>query len=117
MPTLDLQYETNGSIVLGNCAIVSKTCNRIYRYPQGSILYDKSKALIGVLEKVFVKRIFFPKKCDYSCVVATPIYVDNFNKLYNEDNLVNYEDANYLIKEYNEYRNAILQQIALNCGN
>ena len=117
MPTLDLSYTATGFVVLGNCAIVSRQCNKPTLYPQGAILYSKIKALDGILEKVYVKRIVFPKKCDYSCLVNVPIYIDNFNKLYNEDELIDINYANYLIKEYAIYRNAILQEIALNCGN
>ena len=112
----DIFYEMSGSIRVGNCALVKYKCNRRYLYPEGSVLYSKSKAKIGMLEKVYVKRINFPTRCNYSCSATTPLYVDNFNSIYNERDLTTLQEANNLINQYILLRNELLQQKALDCG-
>jgi len=112
----DIFYEMSGSIRVGNCALVKYKCNRRYLYPEGSVLYYKKNAKVGILEKVYVKRVNFPARCNYSCSATTPLYVDNFNAIYNERDLVTLEEANDLIAQYTLLRNELLQQKALDCG-
>ena len=55
----DFFYEMDGLIKVGNCALAKNTCNRNHLYEVGSILYIRAKALIGVLEKVYIKKNSF----------------------------------------------------------
>ena len=111
----DFFYEMDGLIKVGNCALAKNTCNRNHLYEVGSILYIRAKALIGVLEKVYIKQINFPKNCNISCFVYTTLYIDDLNFIHNEEDIISLEEANYLIKEYIIFRNSNLERIALDC--
>lgn len=100
---MDFTYEASGGIRIFGCSFYNFEKTKIYLFTIGSILYSKPKAMIGVYEKVAVKDVRFPK--DF-----VNLYVDTFNALWNEDELVSYQTATNLIAQYIERRNALAEE-------
>lgn len=70
-------------------AVTSHPINVYIRHPVRTILYDAKKARNGVLSKIVLK--------DYIYNPPTAIYVDNYNKMWNESDICNAVEANILI--------------------
>lgn len=118
---MDFTYSASGSILTGGCSKYYFQLTLAHEFSIGDILYVKPKALKGVLEKVAIKDIRFPGSYDPTrgrmviFDIDIPLYVDTFNALYNEEELVSYVDAIALIQEYNIRQHNLREQAALNC--
>lgn len=105
---MDFTYEASGGIQVFGCASYKLVWFRRYRYRIGSIVFDKHKALKGIYEKVAIKDVRFPNP-------YVDLYVDTFNGLWNENELVSYETATEIIEEYILIRNAQLEEAVRMC--
>ena len=107
---MDFTYEASGGVEVFGCSGYELIYFRYYKYRVGSILFSKDKANIGIYEKIAIKDVRFP----------TPfvnLYVDTFNGLWNEDELIPYETAQPLVKQYIEKRNADAENATKLCRN
>ena len=105
---MDFSYDTIGGFEIFGCSDYNLTHLRYYQYSIGSILFVKKKALKGVYEKIAIKEVRFPK--DY-----VNLYVDTFNALWNENELVSYETAVDLINAYIQRRNSSIEELIKLC--
>jgi len=108
-------YNTTGSIRVGNCATTMVYCNLKHLFPERAIVYSRTGAKFGELEKIYIKKVRFPKKCNYSCLISSPIYIDNYNKIHNEEDLLDLESAKAMIKDYIDTRNKLAEDAVLDC--
>lgn len=105
---MDFTYEATGGIQLFGCSSYTLTHLRYYKYREGSILFSKQKAIKGVYEKIAIKKVLFPTQ-------YVNLYVDTFNGLWNEDELVSYQTAVSLVQNYIERRNAEYEESVRRC--
>lgn len=91
----------SGGILATGCSGVVYYNNVRTLYGAGDILYDVHKARKGVLQKVVIKgqRVIQSKKT-HGLIVA--LYVDTYNGLWNESDLVQHEQAVLLATAYYE---------------
>jgi len=80
-----------------------------YLYSIGSILYSCPNARKGKLESVAIKKIL-PRS-------GYVLYVDTFNRIWNENDLCEEANARELVITYWETLEAELLEELLNCGN
>jgi hypothetical protein len=88
-------YQSIGSIRITGCSIIKFKKNFLVNFAIGSRVYIKKKAKIGILESVVIKKIYrtLPEKYTYQGIDAVISYVDTFNRVWIEDELVWNEDA------------------------
>lgn len=104
---MDYIYVATGGITVFGCAVdklyVDPTWNS--RFKVGETAYFKTAAIKkGRLEKVYVYHI-----------TDNLIYEDPLHALYNEEELVTYEEALALILNYRDRYNAAQELQAKNC--
>lgn len=58
----------------------------------GDKAYIKQKARLGKLEKIIIKKLLIDSKTNYRSLPA-PLYVDHFNRIWEESELLNQETA------------------------
>lgn len=109
---MNYSYVGSGTIKTGGCAIVEKYAFVEYKWGEGSVLYVKSKAEKGVIERVVIKRVILNSNAK-TFLKIIPIYQDTLNSLWNENDLIIECDATTLATSYWEARQAALA--ALNC--
>ena len=100
---MDFSYSATGAIRIGGCSSYKWAENTIHLYEIGDVLYSKSKALRGFLEKVVIKNTIFP------------IYVDTLNSLWNEEDLISFSQANSLVLEAKIEKAAAKENLAFQC--
>lgn len=96
---------SQGSIRVVGCAAVSVQQNLVVRFLVGERVYIKRKALQGKVESVVLKRIngVFPKYEGFNTAIQPDVnYVDTFNRVWLEDELVSQERAIDLARIYLE---------------
>ena len=94
-------YTGSGSLKISTCSKYWKTINYPHKWSPGDILFSKQKALMGIFEKVAIKQV----KLIMNSTTAGKmifIYVDTFNSLWNENDLVQEYDALLIAKMYYE---------------
>lgn len=94
-----------GGVRVVGCAGVSIQQNLIVRFLVGDRVYIKSKAHLGVIESVVIKRIngVFPKYEGFNTAIQPDVnYVDTFNRVWLEDELVRQETAVDMARIYLE---------------
>jgi hypothetical protein len=89
-----MNYQASGEMYLGGCAGVLFKKRYFVRFVVGSRLYVKRKAIAGELEKVVIKRVnqVFPRDYEGMAMPETN-YVDVFNRVWMEDELVTQQDG------------------------
>lgn len=88
-----------GGVEIGGCSIISTSHRHVTSYGVGDILYDIAKARRGVLEKIVIKQILVCKtKFTGGAIVV--LYKDTFNALWNEYDLVDFDDAKEIAENY-----------------
>lgn len=103
-----MSYYFEGSSVgirVVGCAGVSVQQNLVVRFLVGNRVYIKRKALVGKIESVIIKRIngVFPKYEGFNTAIQPEInYVDTFNRVWLEHELVTQENAFDLARIYLE---------------
>ena len=68
-----------------------------YKFARNSYAYMRRKAEIGVLERVFIDKVIL-KSTVKTFHKHVPMYIDNLKTMYDEIELVTYEDAQNLIE-------------------
>lgn len=116
-----MEYEATGEIRLGGCAGYLVEAFLYYDFEIGSIVFNKDKAVRGVYERVVIKDVRFPKTytnhrrrvckhCDLK-----PLYVDTLNALWNEEDLISYDQAQRLVSEWQLDQAEMLEIVARKC--
>jgi len=105
---MDFVYEATGGIKLFGCSSYSLGILRYFKYRIGSILFSKQKAMRGIYEKIAIKKVLFPTE-------YVNLYMDTFNGLWNEDEIVSYETAVSLVEHYVLIRNAQYEDAVRKC--
>ena len=105
---MDFTYVASGGISIIGCSNYELDYYRYYKYSIGSIVFNKHKALKGIYEKVVIKKVKFPTG-------YVNLYIDTFNAHWNEDELVSYNTATALIKNYIDTRNANIENLVRTC--
>lgn len=88
-------YEATGVIRVVGCAAVNASAVYLVRFDVGSKVYVRKKAFRGVLDPVAIKRINRVEltRPFTNGVGAAINYVDTFNRVWMEEELVNQETA------------------------
>ncbi len=93
------QETNNGGLVLKGCALIAYKKQYHIAYAAGDIAYNVNKARKGVLEKIVIKQArFFQNKKTLGAFSV--IYVDTFNALWNERDLVGHAQAKSLAEYF-----------------
>ena len=92
--------DAAGTVRVGGCFHASWTWNVEYRYAEGSVVFRRDKARKGVLERVAVKSVLINDV--HGVHDAVPMYVDTYNAMYGEEDLVPYAEAMALATTYYE---------------
>jgi len=111
----NFNYTSSNGLRVGNCAICTYQCVLNYKFNIGDLAYNKNKANKGKLEKIYIKKIILSSFCNYRCKDFSPIYVSMLNSFYNEKDLISLEEATVIVKQYQDYINALKEQLALDC--
>jgi len=104
-------YTGSGKFQLGACAKFWKTINYPHKWSPGDILFSKQKALLGQFEKVAIKQVRLIMNAGTAGKMIF-IYVDTFNSLWNEYDLIQEYDALLIAKMY--YENKIVETTKAN---
>jgi hypothetical protein len=99
-----------GGIRVHGCAIITKAHIYTTLYGVGDIVYNIDKAKMGILEKVVIKELIQAKP-KFTSGIFVVLYKDTLNALWNEYDLVTYEDAKALAETYYENLLADLAKI------
>lgn len=97
-----MDYNAVGSISLCGFAAVGLENKYLVDYSVGDRVYVKRKAKMGVLESVVVKKInrVVSQRSSYRGAETAVSYVDTFNRVWIEDELVPDDEAIDLAKLY-----------------
>jgi hypothetical protein len=86
-------YEAAGKIRTFGSAIISTVQYFEVYFGVGSVAYIKKQAEKGILEKILIKKIYKNMPKIYSGVLPIISYVDNTNRVWIEDELIDEDDA------------------------
>jgi hypothetical protein len=97
-----INYEATGHIRLAGCAGLGLYKNYTILFLVGSRVYVKRKARLGVMEPVVLKRInrVALESASYRGVQPEINYVDTFNRVWMENELLSEENAVDLARKY-----------------
>lgn len=96
-------YDGSGAIAVGGCAIYDKYIYVEYKWALNSLLFSKDKARKGIMELIAVKRVFVNNNSKTQRQ-SVKIYQDTHNGLWNEQDLIEEEEARALAIAYWEKR-------------
>lgn len=96
------------TVFTGGCAIYSSTRYYTSKFQINEIVWLKSKALKGKVEKIAIKSIKMPFPYNF-------LYKDHLNSLYNEKDLLKENEAIDLIEQFVEKMNFLNRQNVKNC--
>jgi len=89
-----MEYEANGIIKISGCAGVGLKKNYLVLFPAGSKAYIKRKARFGKMEFIVIKKIYRQTPHNINSGIQVEIfYVDTFNRVWAEDELLSKENA------------------------
>jgi hypothetical protein len=90
-----MDYQPDGSIRFCGFALVKVEKRYLVNFPEGARVYIKRKAKMGALESVVIKRInrSVPQQYSYRGIDAVVSYVDTFNRVWIEEELVSADEA------------------------
>lgn len=110
----DFIYEGSGSIIVNNpcCPKYGFRKNFIYKFKVGDTPYIKYRAQMGKLEKVTIKTVKILGGA-FSYDQMKVIYIDTYNFLYNENELIWDTLAVELAKEW--YEKQVLLEAERSC--
>jgi len=103
---MNYSYEGSGIIEISGCSQISIKKNFIIEFPLRTRVWIKDKAKKGILESVVIKRInAIPPEEEWATLNYQPIinYVDSFNRVWLEDELIIEAEAIDLSTAYFEY--------------
>jgi hypothetical protein len=96
-------YIGNGNLQIRPCCKYWKTINYPHKWSPGDILFSKQKAIMGLFEKVAIKQVRLIMTAGTAGKMIF-IYLDTFNSLWNENDLIQEYDALLLAKMYYEQK-------------
>lgn len=96
-------YTGSGTIFLSSCTPINFRRNWPYRFAIGDTCFLKFRAIKGKLEKIVIKEIRVVAN-DYTNGIVKIMYLDTFNALYGELDLITEKEAILLAKQYYEYQ-------------
>jgi hypothetical protein len=98
-----LTYDEVGSggAKARGCALIGLVTPLVTAFDIGDIVYAEAKARRGVLEKIVIKAIR-PVAARRTHPRDVVLYVDTFNGLWNERDLVTRDEAELLVEEYRQ---------------
>lgn len=92
------------------CGVADTATSISYAYSIGSVLYSYPKARKGFLETLAVRDIHIATSGNF-------LYLDTFNRLWNEEDLCIESVARAAVITYWEQQEALLLQKLLDCDN
>ena len=98
-----MNYTGSGIIVIAGCTVINLYVNLTYRFKVGDVCFLKFKAVKGKLEKIVIKEVRVVSN-DYIYGAVRFMYIDTFNAIYGEEDLVTEKEAIPLAKQYYEYQ-------------
>ena len=104
---MDYTYVASGGLRVIGGAGYTEVHFAHYAYAVGSVVFSRPKAEEGVYYKICVKKVLWPT--DTLSFENPPIYVDTFNAWWNEEDLVEYDDAVDIVQSYNIAKAAALE--------
>ena len=113
----NIQISSPGNFVYegsGRLCASSWVCYQVQKFYQTKfkerdVVYVRKKACRGILEAVAIKQVDFVNNLSTGGQFV-PLYIDTYNSYWNEDMIVNQQDAIYLAKEYYILQIASVQQ-------
>lgn len=99
-----MDYDGSGTLYVGGCVVLEVIKQYAVEFPVGSKVYRKDKAKKGILEAIVIKKINRVIVHGYFYVIN---YVDTFNGVWIEGELVSHEEAKTLAIAYWE---SVIQQ-------
>lgn len=96
-------YTGSGSVIVSGCGEYTYAKNYPYLWNVGDTCFLKYKAIKGKLEKIVIKEIKIVTNYEIDGEIRF-MYVDTFNALYNEGDLLTQFDAVNLAKQYYEFQ-------------
>jgi len=92
-------YAGSGIVSISGCYAAYKNINFRTKYGVGDVLYLKYKAQKGILESIFVRNVrILGGAFSFNQIVG--IYTDNYNFIYNEEELIYLDEAVTLKEKY-----------------
>lgn len=105
-------HPNSGIVVVSGCARVERRIFVNYKWGERSVVFLKYKAEKGVMEKIAVKKVIL----NFKLGSYTPVYMDNLNSLYNEEELINEEQAKTLVQLYIDRQKSAIAASIRQCG-
>lgn len=101
-----------GLIYVSGCSRIERRIFAIYKWGERSVVFLKYKAEKGILEKIAIKEVLLNFKFGF----YKPVYMDTLNSLYNEEELINEQQARMLAQAYINRRKAAIAESIRQCG-
>lgn len=109
---MNFSFTGSGTIEFNSCTKYRYLKAYPYKWLPGQIVYYKPKAQIGKLEKIVVKKVQVVRTRSTDGTVVF-MYIDTFNSIYNEYDLISEIEALVLAKQYYQQQ-IIFAQDAIN---
>lgn len=112
-----LTYESSGNINVAGCASADFKRNYLTRFSVGLKVYIKRQASVGRLEYVVIKKINkqFPNNKEKYGLYPIIMYVDTYNRIWAEEELVLQAEALILASNYLEKMDRLNRDLFKNC--
>ena len=115
-----IQYTATGGVSIFGCATIKHYDYYNYLYGENSIVFLRHKAVRGVLEKIAIKKVILKQGAKGWNNYGTygkihPLYQDNLNTYYNEEELCTHQEAVELAKIFYENAKAAALNGLRNC--
>lgn len=92
----------SGTIFISSCTPINLYVNLTYKYKVGDVCFLRFRAQKGKLEKIVIKEVRVVSNKFTSGAVKF-MYIDTFNAIYGEEDLVTEKEAILIAKSYYEY--------------
>lgn len=89
----------SGGAIISGCSLISFVDILYTTFAQGDVGYNVNKARVGVLEKVVIKKQKAIRNLKTHGKL-TVLYIDTFNALWNESDLVSLSNAKTIAVNY-----------------
>lgn len=89
---MNFTYSASGRVVMAGCVMWKFVLYYPIKYAPGSVVYLKYKAHRGKLEHVVVGHVRITNDI--------PLYLDVNHAMYNEEELIEYDDAIAIVQAY-----------------
>lgn len=96
-------YTGSGTVFLSSCIAINFNRNWLYKWKVGDACFLRFRAIKGKLEKIVIKQVRIVSN-DYINGLVKFMYLDTFNALYGEEDLLTEKEAVLLAKQYYQYQ-------------